>query len=81
MLAILYLISHLDRGNIGNANIEGLSVDLGLTGVQYNVALSILFVTYIIFGKCQIPNAEPDAGGWWDKVLTFVTQKFPATCC
>ncbi|ETN45044.1 uncharacterized protein HMPREF1541_09920 [Cyphellophora europaea CBS 101466] len=53
VLAILYLISHLDRGNIGNANIEGLSVDLGLTGVQYNVALSILFVTYIIF---EIPS-------------------------
>jgi hypothetical protein len=50
MLAILYLISNLDRTNIGNANIEGLSEDLGLTGVQYNTALSILFVTYVGFG-------------------------------
>jgi hypothetical protein len=29
MLAILYLISHLDRANIGNAKIEGLAEDLG----------------------------------------------------
>lgn len=53
MLAILYLISHLDRANIGNANIEGLSEDLGLTGVQYNTAVGILFVTYITFGELR----------------------------
>lgn len=28
MLAILYLVSHLDRANIGNAKIEGLAEDL-----------------------------------------------------
>ena len=58
MLAILYLISNLDRTNIGNAAIEGLSEDLGLTGVQYNIALSILFVTYVGFGMLT-PNAQP----------------------
>lgn len=36
MLALLYLLSFLDRGNIGNAAIEGLTDDLGLTGPQYN---------------------------------------------
>lgn len=36
MLALLYLLSFLDRGNIGNAKIEGLDTDLGLTGPQYN---------------------------------------------
>jgi hypothetical protein len=29
MLAVLYLVSHLDRANIGNAKIEGLAEDLG----------------------------------------------------
>lgn len=29
MLALLYLVSHLDRANIGNAKIEGLAEDLG----------------------------------------------------
>jgi hypothetical protein len=37
MLAILYLISHLDRSNIGNAKIEGLEEDLHLTGIQWCV--------------------------------------------
>lgn len=31
MLAVLYLISHLDRANIGNAKIEGLADDLQCT--------------------------------------------------
>jgi hypothetical protein len=33
ILAILYLISHLDRANIGNAKIEGLADDLGCTSI------------------------------------------------
>lgn len=41
MLALLYLICHIDRANIGNAKIEGMVEDLGMTGVQYNTILSI----------------------------------------
>ena len=36
MLSLLYLLAFLDRGNIGNARIEGLDKDLKLTGGQYN---------------------------------------------
>lgn len=36
ILAVLYLMSFLDRGNIGNAKIEGLVDDLKMTGQQYN---------------------------------------------
>jgi hypothetical protein len=41
MLALLYLICHIDRANIGNAKIEGMVQDLKMTGVQYNTVLSI----------------------------------------
>ncbi|GKT51047.1 high-affinity nicotinic acid transporter [Colletotrichum spaethianum] len=41
MLALLYLICHIDRANIGNAKIEGMVEDLGMSGVQYNTVLSI----------------------------------------
>lgn len=51
MLAVLYLISHLDRANIGNAKIEGLVKDLGLTGIQWNIVLSIFFVPYVLLGE------------------------------
>ncbi|TVY65202.1 putative transporter [Fusarium oxysporum f. sp. cubense] len=49
MIAILYLIAYLDRGNIANARLAGLEKDLGMEGDQYNVALTIFFVSYIIF--------------------------------
>ncbi|KAI1500053.1 putative MFS transporter [Biscogniauxia marginata] len=48
MLAILYLIAHIDRANIGNAKIEGLDKDLGLVGNQYNIALSLFFIPYVL---------------------------------
>lgn len=51
MLAFLYLIAFLDRANIGNAKIEGLMEDLQLSGEQYNIALSVFFVPYILLGK------------------------------
>ncbi|KAI5457516.1 major facilitator superfamily domain-containing protein [Mariannaea sp. PMI_226] len=53
VLAILYLLSFLDRGNIGNANIQGLSADLGLSGNQYNICLTAFFFTYSFF---EIPS-------------------------
>ncbi|CAG9998306.1 unnamed protein product [Clonostachys byssicola] len=59
-LISLYLMSYIDRANIGNANIEGMSVDLGLTGNQYNIVLSIFFVTYIIFGSLR-PESRQEA--------------------
>ncbi|KAF7594364.1 hypothetical protein BBP40_009345 [Aspergillus hancockii] len=39
MLATLYLISHLDRANIGNAKIERMMDDLSLSEVPSNVLL------------------------------------------
>jgi serine kinase of HPr protein (carbohydrate metabolism regulator) len=40
---LLYLMAHIDRANIGNAKIEGMVEDLGMTGIQYNIALSLFF--------------------------------------
>jgi hypothetical protein len=56
MLAVLYLISHLDRANIGNAKIEGLVKDLGLTGIQWNIVLSIFFVPYVLLGEYRVAH-------------------------
>jgi hypothetical protein len=68
-MGILYLLAHIDRGNIGNAKIEGMDKDLGLVGNQYNIASTIFFVPYIIFGKTSsyIPShrlgGPPEAHG------------------
>ncbi|KAG0052483.1 hypothetical protein BGZ83_002513 [Gryganskiella cystojenkinii] len=53
LISILYLCSFLDRVNIGNAKVAGLATDIALTPSQYNWALSIFFVGYVIF---EIPS-------------------------
>ena len=49
MLTLLYLLSFLDRSNIGNAKIEGLTEDLHMTGPQYNWCLTVFFFAYSAF--------------------------------
>ena len=53
MLALLYLLSFLDRSNIGNAKIEGLTEDLHMTGPQYNWCLTVFFFAYAAF---EVPS-------------------------
>jgi hypothetical protein len=48
-VGILYLLSFLDRSNVGNAKIEGLTDDLGMTGNQYLTGLTLYFIGYVIF--------------------------------
>lgn len=44
-LCLLYLLSFLDRTNVGNARLAGLEEDLGMKGHDYNNALTIFFVS------------------------------------
>jgi MFS family permease len=48
LVMCLYLFSFLDRVNIGNARLYGLQEDLRLSSTQFQTAVSILFVTYIL---------------------------------
>ncbi|KAK5453288.1 hypothetical protein LTS15_006473 [Exophiala xenobiotica] len=53
ILALLYLLTFLDKGNIGNAKVAGMAEDLHLTGTQYNIALTLFFIPYAIF---EVPS-------------------------
>lgn len=48
-IACLYLLGFLDRSNIGNARIAGLSADLRLTSSQYEWTLRSFYITYVLF--------------------------------
>ena len=52
---MLYLLSFLDRTNIGQARLNGLEKDLHMSkdGRDYRIALTVLYVPYIIF---EIPS-------------------------
>ncbi|KAF2154446.1 major facilitator superfamily transporter [Myriangium duriaei CBS 260.36] len=53
VLSILYLLSFLDRTNIGNARLANLEKDLHMSGLDYNVALAVLFPFYV---SAEIPS-------------------------
>lgn len=48
IVMLLYLLSFLDRVNIGNARLYGMTEDLHLKGNRYQTAVSLLFITYIL---------------------------------
>ncbi|KAI5459562.1 major facilitator superfamily domain-containing protein [Mariannaea sp. PMI_226] len=51
--ALLYLLSFLDRTNIGNARLDTIEKDLGMTGLKYNNVLAIFFPFYVL---AEIPS-------------------------
>ncbi|KAJ7330994.1 MFS general substrate transporter [Mycena albidolilacea] len=53
ILTLLYLWSFLDRTNIGNAKIAGLTDDLKMVGLQYNICAAVFFVPYCLF---EVPS-------------------------
>ncbi|RYP73075.1 hypothetical protein DL771_003826 [Monosporascus sp. 5C6A] len=52
-LWLMYWLNYLDRNAITLARLNGLEEDLNLVGTEYNTAVSILFVGYILG---QIPS-------------------------
>lgn len=44
----MYFLNYLDRNALPQARLNHLEDDLGLEGVQYNTAISILFVGYLL---------------------------------
>ncbi|KAH7406473.1 major facilitator superfamily transporter [Phaeosphaeria sp. MPI-PUGE-AT-0046c] len=58
-LSLLYLFNGLDRSNIGNAETQGFSRDIGASPDDLNLAVSLFSVTFVLF---QLPSA---AMGRW----------------
>lgn len=65
-LSLLYLLSFLDRGNIGNARIQGMEEDLDLGPGQYEWLLTGFYITYILFE-------------WMTVMYRFVTLLLPTS--
>ncbi|KAL5603961.1 hypothetical protein FOVSG1_006711 [Fusarium oxysporum f. sp. vasinfectum] len=52
-VSLLYLLSFLDRTNIGNARLDTLELDLNMSGLMHNHALVVFFPFYIV---AEIPS-------------------------
>lgn len=49
IVCILYVLSYLDRGNIGNAKTAGADVDLNLNSAQWTWVLNAFYICYVLF--------------------------------
>ncbi|TFK53257.1 MFS general substrate transporter [Heliocybe sulcata] len=48
LFTVIYGLNFIDRTAIGNAKIAGIDKDLDLTGYEYNIALTIFYISYIL---------------------------------
>ncbi|KXH31928.1 hypothetical protein CSIM01_02480 [Colletotrichum simmondsii] len=53
LIFVMYLLSYMDRTNIGNAKIAGMDRDLELDSSRYSIALVVFFVGYVLF---EVPS-------------------------
>ncbi|OJJ53525.1 hypothetical protein ASPSYDRAFT_162671 [Aspergillus sydowii CBS 593.65] len=53
LLVAMYLLNFLDRNNLSQARLGTLEPDLGMSGTDFNLATSILFVGYLLM---QLPS-------------------------
>ncbi|TGJ87002.1 hypothetical protein E0Z10_g1753 [Xylaria hypoxylon] len=53
MIIIMYILNYIDRNNIAAAKLSGLPEDLNLKGNEFQTAVSILFVGYLLV---QVPS-------------------------
>ncbi|KAF2487492.1 major facilitator superfamily domain-containing protein [Neohortaea acidophila] len=53
LVMLVYLMNYIDRNNYAAARLQGLQADLNLSDSQYETALSILFVGYVLM---QVPS-------------------------
>ena len=51
----MYFLNYVDRNAIAQARINDIEEDLGMTGNDFNTAVSILFVGYVLM--CDSPPA------------------------
>ncbi|KAF2869460.1 MFS transporter [Massariosphaeria phaeospora] len=71
-VSILYLLSFLDRSNVANARLEGLTGDLKMTGNQYLTGLTLYFIGYVLFEiPCNI-ILKRTTPKFWLPTLTLV---------
>lgn len=44
----MYILNYIDRNALPQAKVQGISEDIGLAGIQYNIVLSLTFIGYIL---------------------------------
>ena len=65
------MTAHTNKKPVGNAKIAGMSTDLNLYGMRYNAALTIFFVSYILFEVPSNIMLKLMRPSYWLTILLF----------
>ncbi|KAL5341395.1 major facilitator superfamily domain-containing protein [Aspergillus crustosus] len=71
VLTLVYLFAFIDRSNAGNAMVLGMSEDLHLDAYRFNIALSCVYVPYIVFEIPASIMCKKIGPKIWIPFLTF----------
>lgn len=70
-LWIVFVFSFLDRINLGNVSVLGIVPELGLKGNDFNIAMQIFFVPYILLELPSNIILKKFRPSTWISGLTF----------
>ncbi|THC89949.1 hypothetical protein EYZ11_010585 [Aspergillus tanneri] len=76
ILTLLFMLAFLDRINIGNARLMGLEDDLKMSGHQYNIALFVFFIPYILFEVPSNMLLKKMRPSWWLRCVYLINMYY-----
>lgn len=71
LLSLLYLFNGLDRGNVGNAETQGFTTDIGAKPDDLNEAVSLFFVTFVVLQPVSAAVGRYIGARHWIPILMF----------
>lgn len=76
-LSLLYLFNGLDRGNVGNAETQGFTHDIGAKADDLNLAVSLFFITFVVFQPFSSAVGRWVGPKWW---IPFIMVRDRSKC-
>ncbi|KAH8902152.1 major facilitator superfamily transporter [Coniochaeta sp. PMI_546] len=70
-LSLLYLFNGLDRGNVGNAQTQGFTHDIGAAPDDLNFAVSIFFLTFVLLQPFSAAIGRSIGAERWIPIMMF----------
>ncbi|CAK7235774.1 hypothetical protein SEUCBS140593_009394 [Sporothrix eucalyptigena] len=74
VLAIMFLLNGLDKGNLSNAATAGMAVDLNLKGNEYNISLGIFYIPFVLTAPFLVSEQSTNSQRSTSKSLTEVLR-------
>ncbi|KAH7013237.1 major facilitator superfamily domain-containing protein [Ilyonectria destructans] len=71
LLSLLYLFNGLDRGNVGNAETQGFTSDIGAQPEDLNEAVSLFFVTFVLLQPVSAAVGRYIGARHWIPITMF----------